>query len=209
VTEQIFACGRVTRGYPGALIRAGIVHDDIELIRRLRRGDTRAFDEVYAAHKDRIYGLLLRLSRDTATAADLYQNVWLKLARHARELRDDSNVGAWLCTVARREYLSFRRAEALDLSRLLVLGRARAEAAPERLDEDLAIQRALGGLSDADREVLLLSVSGLEPESIAGTLGVSAVALRQRLARARRRLTQLLESEPLATDEPAAKGASR
>ena len=186
------------------------MRDDIDLIRRLRRGDARAFDEVYAAHKDLIYGLLLRLSRDAATAADLYQNVWLKLARHARDLRDDSNIGAWLCTVARREYISFRRAEALDLSRVFLLGRARDEAAPERLDEDLAIQRALGRLSDADREVLLLSVSGLDPESVAETVGVSAVALRQRLARARRRLTQLLEREPFAMDaRGATKGASR
>jgi RNA polymerase sigma-70 factor (ECF subfamily) len=186
-----------------------MVRDDIDLIRRLRRGETSAFDEVYAAHKDRIYGLLLRLSRDAATAADLYQNVWLKLARHARELRDDSNLGAWLCTVARREYISFRRAEALDLSRVLLLGRARDEAAPERLDEDLAIQRALGGLSDPDREVLLLSVSGLDPERVAETVGVSAVALRQRLARARRRLTLLLESEPVAMETGDAKGARR
>ena len=184
--------------------------DDIDLIRRLRRGDARAFDEVYATHKDRIYGLLLRLSRDASTAADLYQNVWLKLARHAHELRDDSTIGAWLFTVARREYISFRRAEALDLSRLLLLGQARDESSTQRLDEDLAIQRALGQLSDADREMLLLSVSGLHSEGVAEVLAVSAVALRQRLVRARRRLTELLEGDTLEiADRAAAKGARR
>ncbi len=45
-----------------------------------------------------------------------------------------------------------------------------------------------------DRELLLLvGVEGMEPAQAAGVLGIEAAALRQRLARARRRLLTELE----------------
>ena len=181
--------------------------DDRALIGRLRAGEAAAFEHVYETEKATLYGFLLRLCRDPHTAADLFQNVWLKLARYAARLRDDSNVRAWLLTVARREYIGFRRAQALDISRLLVLDLARASAEPSGPEADLALSTALGRLADADREVLLLGASGLEPEVIADTLGVSGAALRQRLSRARRRLAALLLDDERSDPEAAPKGA--
>jgi RNA polymerase sigma factor (sigma-70 family) len=172
-------------------------HRDESLIDRLRQGDEGAFAQIYQAEKATVYGYLLRLGRDPNVAADLFQNVWLKLARHAPRLRADSNLRAWLLTVARREYISFRRAQALDLSRLLVLGLA-PEASPTNApDADgQALLEALHRLSDADREVLLLGAdSGLGSADQATALGISEPALRQRLARARRRLQRLLETD--------------
>ena len=184
------------------------MRDDNEpgLIARLRAGDPAAFELVYDAEKASVYGFLLRLSRDPHTAADLFQNVWLKLARHAARLQDDSNVRAWLLTVARREYIGFRRAQALDISRVLLLGLVpRTEHAGES-EADLALSAALARLADADREVLLLAVTRLEPDAMAATLGISCVAFRQRLSRARRRLATLLDTE-CPSEQPAPKGA--
>lgn len=185
--------------------------DPRTVIDRLRAGDASAFDAVYAAEKAGLYGFLLRLSRDTHVSADLFQNVWLKLAKHATSLRPDSNIRAWLYTVARREYVSFRRAQALDVSRLLVLDRERGESpADTSLDSQLsALKAALGCLADPDREVLLLSsAEGLDSDQVAAILGISNAALRQRLARARRRLAAALSSErELERELTSAKGA--
>jgi RNA polymerase sigma-70 factor (ECF subfamily) len=178
------------------------------LLRRLQRGDSAAFRELYAREKAALYGFLMRLARDPDVAADLFQNVWLKLAKHASALRPDSNVRAWLHTVARHEYVSFRRAQALDLSRLLLLG-LQTPTAPgdSALDAQLlALKLACDRLSDADREVLLLSsTEGLDSDAVAEVLGISNAALRQRLVRARRRLGSLLDAD----DEPAAPAALR
>ena len=145
-------------------------------------------------------------------AADLFQNVWLKLARHAPHLRADSNLRGWLLTVARREYISFRRAQALDLSRVLLLGLAPDPSAASAADaEGRELLEALHRLSDADREVLLLCAeSSLDAAARAAALGISEVAVRQRLARARRRLMQVLESDgPLEDARSPERGARR
>jgi RNA polymerase sigma-70 factor, ECF subfamily len=187
--------------------------DSPALIDGLRRANPRAFEKLYEREKASLYGFLLRLARDPHVAADLFQNVWLKLARHAARLRPDSNLRAWLFTVARREYLSFRRAQALDISRVLVLGLepSNVDDSAERDTRRMALTAALGQLSDADREVLLLSaVDGLDAEQAAEVLEISSVAFRQRLARARRRLGERLseaEQRPSTAPAPAAKGA--
>ncbi len=171
---------------------------EVELIAALGADDSgtfeRAFQTAYAAHRGVVFGFLLRLAGDTDTASDLFQNVWLKLSRHRQRLRPDTELRAWLCTVARHEYVSYRRAQLLDLSRALALGR---EPAPEPAERDprLAdVNAALQRLPDADREVLLsTSVDGLSLRQTANVLGISEPALRQRLVRARRRLEAALE----------------
>jgi RNA polymerase sigma-70 factor (ECF subfamily) len=173
--------------------------EDQSLLERLRSADAttfeQAFRELYAAERSVVYGLLVRLSGDPETAADLFQNVWLKLAKHRHGLREDTTPRAWLCAVARNEYLNYRRAQTLDLGRVLTIGREPSrdgESPDERLME---VNAALRQLSDADREVLLMtSVDGLSPRQAAEATGIREEALRQRLSRARRRLVVALES---------------
>jgi RNA polymerase sigma-70 factor (ECF subfamily) len=183
--------------------------DERDLVERLRRAEPGAFDQLYEAEKATVYGFLLRLSRDAHVAADLFQNVWLKLAQNATLLREDSNVRGWLLTVARHEFLSFRRAQALDLSRLLTLGLACEDERSSLDDPELsALGAALDRLGDADRELLLLSAgSGLDSDPVGQALGISAAALRQRLARARRRLGKLMSELERAPQRALPEGA--
>jgi RNA polymerase sigma-70 factor (ECF subfamily) len=171
---------------------------EVELITALAADDPetfeRAFQTAYAAHRRVVFGFLLRLAGDSDTASDLFQNVWIKLSRHRQRLRPDTELRAWLCTVARHEYVSYRRAQLVDLSRVLALGREPAHEPTEHDPRLVDVNAALHRLPDADREVLLsTSVDGLSLRQAASVLGISEPALRQRLVRARRRLETALE----------------
>jgi RNA polymerase sigma factor (sigma-70 family) len=171
------------------------------LVDALRRGEPSAFDAVYARYRGRIYGFLLRLSRRADVAEDLFQETFLKLSRNASRLAEDTDLAAWLFTVARNAWVSHRRWSMLDLSRLVAMeddamppanvpdadARADAARAMERLE------RAMEALPPASREVLLLvGVEGFEQEQVAEMLGIKYDALRQRLARARAQLAERL-----------------
>ena len=170
--------------------------EELDTLTELRGGSRAAFERVYVAEKGRIFSFLVRLCRDPHVAADLFQNTWLKLARNARSLREDTDIRAWLFTVARNEYRSYCRAQMLDMSRLLVLDQELSKEGATSLDPDTeltALEAALARLSDADRELLLLvCVEGLDPQAASRVLGISYAALRQRLARARKKLTDEL-----------------
>jgi RNA polymerase sigma-70 factor (ECF subfamily) len=182
---------------------------DAALLAALSAGSEAAFEAVYAAERARVYGFLIRLAGDPNVASDLFQNVWLKLARHAHRLRPDTNLRAWLLTVARNEFISQRRAQALDLSRLLTMDRP-MEASVEADSRVPELAAALTKLADRDREVLILtSVDGLDAEHAADALGISPTALRQRLSRARKRLGAALEALRLEPSASPVKGAER
>jgi RNA polymerase sigma-70 factor (ECF subfamily) len=174
--------------------------DDAELLVGLRRGEPAALGRVYEKYRARVYGFLLRLSGRRDVADDLLHETWIKLARAAPALREDTVLVSWLFTVARNEFISYRRWSVLDVTRLLAFGAQQPEAdlGPEARSEAAArlacLERALLDLKAASREVLLLvAVEGIDQEVVAAILGVSYAALRQRLSRARAELAQRAE----------------
>lgn len=157
------------------------------LIDGLRRGDAAAFDQAYSLYQARVYSFLYRLCGRRELAEDLAQETWLKLARSAHALRADTQLKAWLLTVARNALRSHRRWS-------IVRARPPEDPrTPRRPDEEAearrtlsALERALLALPEAHREVLLLvGVEGLDQPQAAAVLGISYDALRQRLSRAR------------------------
>ncbi|MBK8257968.1 MAG: RNA polymerase sigma factor [Polyangiaceae bacterium] len=174
--------------------------DDAQLITRLQSGDATALTRVYTLYHGRIYQFLLRLSGRRDVADDLFQDTWLQVARDAVKLRPDSDLAAWIFTVARNRYRSFRRWSILDVARIFEFGSQSTQvAAPPDHEVDarrtaLRAEAALNSIAADHREVLLLVVGeGMEAHAAGQVLGLSAEAVRQRLRRARLELAKALE----------------
>lgn len=184
--------------------------DEARLVARLREGDARALADVYARYQARIWAFLLRLSGRRHLAEDLFQETWLAVARDASGLREDTDLKAWLFTVARNRHRSYRRWALLDFTRLLEFGTApEAHVLPpdqeaEARAEALRAEAAFARLSAAHREVLLLVVGeGLDATRAGAVLGLSAEAVRQRLRRARVELAEIAaKGEARAPERP-------
>ena len=180
---------------------AGVERD---LVERLRRGDVTAFDRVYSTYHPRVFSFLLRLSGRRDTAEDLAQETWIKLAKAAPGLREDTTLAPFLFTIARHAFMSHRRWAMLDLSRIVTfgleaMGASTNEATPETHHERARaialLEAALQRVPLASREVLLLvGVEGMEQEEVAKVLGLSYDATRQRLSRARAQLAEAMHT---------------
>jgi RNA polymerase sigma factor (sigma-70 family) len=176
------------------------VDQDRDLVLRLRRKEPGALDQVYGVYRERIWRFLARLSWSRAEAEDLFQETWLAVARHGHQLREDSDLGVWLYTIARNKHRNSLRARVFAVGRQI--GLERLPLAPAVAPDDAAEVRhelgrvagALARLPDAHREVLLLCVAErLQPAEAARVLGIREDALRKRLSRARAALGRLLE----------------
>src|SRR5215475_3102824 len=95
--------------------------EEAEIVAGLRRSEAAAFDALYTRYRDRTFAFLLRLTGRRDVAEDLFQETWLNAARAAPRLRDDTRLAPWLFTIARNEWVSYRRWSILDLSRLVAL----------------------------------------------------------------------------------------
>jgi RNA polymerase sigma-70 factor, ECF subfamily len=169
---------------------------DADLVDRLRAGDVGAFREAYARHAGPIFRYLARMTNERAVAEDLFQETWVAFARNVSRLEVGSELAPLLFTIARNKFLNWRRWSLLDLSRLVDLRHDPEPTAADASDTSevlAAIDAALRELPLASREVLLLvAVEGLEPTQAAAVLGLRPDAARQRLARARAQLAELL-----------------
>lgn len=170
----------------------------------LKRGDAVAFTATWEQYRAPLYRFLARMVRRREVAEELLQETFLRLARRAPDLADDTDLAAWLFTVARnlcRSHLRWSLLEA-DTLRSLWGWRTRSATTPFEAaaheESERALERALGRLSAKDREILLLvGVEGLTPAQAARILELSPEAARQRLSRARARLSaQLGENAP-------------
>jgi RNA polymerase sigma-70 factor (ECF subfamily) len=165
------------------------------------RDNAAAFVEaLFARHHGEIYAYLLRMLREPELAADLTQDAFVKAYRNYETLERPENARAWLYQIAHRVALDEIRRR--KIIRFLPWSGESAGSAPsaERLVMDAHLsadmQRALGRIPERQRAALLLAelhdLTGLE---LAAALGVSHVAARALLTRARESLRQALAAE--------------
>jgi RNA polymerase sigma-70 factor (ECF subfamily) len=176
----------------------------------------RAFvEELYARHHREIYAYLARMLRDPELAADLTQDAFVKAYRAYDTLEDPAHARAWLYQIAHRVALDdLRRRRIIRFLPWTGESRGSSPSAEHlvmetRLSGDL--QRALDRIPERQRAALLLAevhdLTGLE---LAAALGVSHVAARALLTRARESLRQALAAERQATiDAEAARDSER
>jgi RNA polymerase sigma-70 factor (ECF subfamily) len=181
-----------------ATVRAQTRADD-DLLRAARAGDERALSALVARYEPRVYRFSYRLTGNADDAAEVSQDTLLAMARSLRTFRGEATLTTWLYTVARRFAMRRFRQRARQLSRETSLDdldnpsepKLRSTApTPEEvtvtLERDAAINEALGQLSPAHREVLLLrDVEGLTAPEVSTVLGIGVRAVKSRLHRAR------------------------
>jgi RNA polymerase sigma-70 factor (ECF subfamily) len=165
------------------------------------RDEAAVFVEVlFAKHQGEIYAYLLRMMRDPEVAADMTQDAFIKAYKNYSRLEKPENARAWLYQIAHRVALDeIRRRKIIRFLPWTGESHGSAPSAEHlvmeaRLSGDL--QRALERIPERQRAALLLAelhdLTGLE---LAAALGVSHVAARALLTRARESLRQALASE--------------
>ena len=165
-----------------------------------RSGDRAFVEELFALHHAEIYAYLIRMMRDADLAADLAQDTFIRAYRAIESLEDRAKARAWLYQIAHRIALDEIRHR--RIVRFLPLTTDSHGAAPSaehlamemRLSGPLA--RALARIPDRQRNALLMAeVGDLTGLELAGALGISHVAARALLTRARESLRQALADE--------------
>ena len=88
------------------------------LVTRSARGHEDAFSELYDATSSCVYGVILRVLRSPDLAAEVTQEVYLEIWRHAaRYAEERGTVLAWMTTVAHRRAVDRVRTESSDSAR--------------------------------------------------------------------------------------------
>jgi RNA polymerase sigma-70 factor (ECF subfamily) len=188
---------------------------EADVVRRAQEGDADAFAVLFNTHKNRVYSLCLRMTKNVTEAEDLTQEAFLHVFRKLVAFRADSTLSTWLYRVTVNTVLMHFRKKSLKQVSL-----DKPNTNPEfdkpvarefpSFDGRLAgcvdritLSRALSELPEGYREVFLLhEVQGYEHREIAAFLGCSVGNCKSQLHKARQRIRELL-SRPARTRDRA------
>lgn len=175
----------------------GPVDEDGALMERYARGDLDAFDALFRRYDRRAFGFLLRRTRCPDRAADLHQELFLRVHRFRDRFDGTQRFAPWFFEVARNVWHDElrRRHRRPDVAEEAAAELPSAAADPEQSagNRELAGQ-LLAALAPGQQAVVVgTAVEGLSYPELAGRVGRSVGALKQAGSRAVRRLRRLAQ----------------
>jgi len=203
----------------------GIRAEEQGFVAELKAGSEDAFHLLLAQYGQPIYSLIVRSLRDPQEAADVTQEVFVKVFRNISSFHGEASLRTWIYRIALHEASNRRRwwcrhkrqeltidtpvenedgetfcmADALTANGLSPFDEAAAAQLRER------VAAALHTLPEAFREVVILrEIEGFGYEEIAEMLQVNLGTVKSRLTRGRAALRQALETDAAAKSAHAA-----
>ena len=182
--------------------------EDKALVAQAKQGDMRAFEELVARHRDKIYGRAYSMMRNETEAIDLSQDAWVKAWQRLAQFQGDSSFATWMTRITINVCLDQLRKlkriraesiEALDeesggVERQMEPVMVNPTAGLERGELRKRIDEAMSKLSHEHRTVLVLcEFEEMEYKEIAKTMECSIGTVMSRLFYARRKLAALLQ----------------
>lgn len=162
------------------------------LLNRVRRGDRRAFSELYRRYHPRLFGYLLRLLANPVMVEEVLDDVMLVVWTDARKFRGTAAVSTWIFGIAYRKALTAMRADRRYQFRLDRNANP-DNVASESMQHAEWIRAGLEQLSPDHRQVLELTYfGGFSYQEIADIAGCPVNTVKTRMFHARRRLRVLL-----------------
>ncbi|MGB6746346.1 MAG: RNA polymerase sigma factor [Terracidiphilus sp.] len=162
---------------------------------RCQAGDAGAFEDLIAVMERPLLYYAASLTDDADGALDVLQEVWVKVFRNIRKLKDPRSLRSWLYSIAHgaavdriRKNYSREQAEKVQLEDF-----QEAEE-PSFADEDAsAVHQALSQIGLKHREVLVLHfLEDLSIAEIAEVVGCSEGTVKSRMHYAKRAMKEIL-----------------
>ena len=186
---------------------------DLELVKRVQRGEKSAFDLLVLKYQHRIGAVIGRFVHDHAEAQDIAQESFMRAYRALQNFRGDAQFYTWLYRIAvntaKNHLVAMKRrpptsdVETEDAEHFAG-ARMQDNDTPEHelLREEIAreVSQTVAALPEELRQAITLrEVEGLSYEEIAETMDCPIGTVRSRIFRAREaidaRLRPLMDSE--------------
>ncbi|MEN8119360.1 MAG: sigma-70 family RNA polymerase sigma factor [Bacteroidota bacterium] len=168
------------------------------LIEACKRGERKAQFEVYKLYAKAMYNVAFRILKNSVETEDIIQESFLKAFQKLNSFSGDVSFGAWLKKIVinasldelRRKKLEF---ENIDDANFIDPEDDTYEEKPSEYDLK-KVKEAILLLSDGYRIVLsLYLLEGYDHDEIAEIVGVSASTSRSQLARAKKKLLEIIK----------------
>lgn len=172
---------------------------DKELIENFKKGDRKAFSEIFKLYSDNVYNNAIKLGLNHDDALDIVQITFYKLFKKHYQFKGNSSLLTYIISISLNEIRKKYRKEKIyvDLEDHVNFSdedEKRDKDRTERLKE--VVNRGLKKLPLKYREVIIFKdIDGLSIKEISELLKISESSVKTRVRRARLMLKDVLKDE--------------
>lgn len=170
------------------------------LIERLRHGSSKAFDDLYDLYFSKVYAYCLQISKSQQKAADITQDVFLKLWETRKNIKSDTTLSPYLFSIARNFLISAYRdtVNSINYEAYVRYCSDKGTHQTDRLEysEFLhELKRCLDSMPQPQQEVLRLRrFKDMTNKQIADYLGISEQTVKNRMVMALKYIRDFLRN---------------
>jgi len=175
-----------------------------DIIKKAASGDVGAFEQIYRETSGFVYNVALRIANNKEDAAEITQDVFMKIYHNIKNFKGDSSFKTWAYRIAANTAINFLRARPRDVSGKIDIDEAQdiaysGNAPRDNIDISASEKRVEFLLSQLKPEgracIVLREMEGLDYKEMASALNTNINTVRTRLKRARAKLAGLVKKE--------------
>jgi RNA polymerase sigma-70 factor (ECF subfamily) len=189
--------------------------EDAEIIERIKKGETKYFEEIVKKYKKVVFGHAYNFLRNKEEAEDTAQEVFIAVYKSLAGFRGDSKLSTWIYRITintcknRLKQMQRLRSQTADESyeenqeektSMVDNLKEKEEKEPDRSyasdETKKLIYKRIDELTEEQRRVIMMrDVDGLSYEEIGQVLKLSVSAVKSKLFRARENLREKLQKD--------------
>jgi len=172
-----------------------------ELIARIKSGQQEAWNMLINRYSKSVYNMALNFSGSGDEAADITQDIFLKLYTQLDKYRDEYNFSSWLMRMARNTCIDYwrknkRNRMQSELDENTALDQASPEEASIQGNDALFIRGLINRINPDLRLLLIMrDIQDKSYQEISDVLDLPIGTVKSRINRARIRLAQLYRQQ--------------
>jgi RNA polymerase sigma-70 factor, ECF subfamily len=171
--------------------------DIAETLSRCKNGDQEAWNMLINAYSKAVYNITLNFFADRDIAADVTQDIFLKMYNNLEKFKEEKNFTAWLFTISRNYCIDYWRKNKKyllnnqELDEKVSLPSPTPEDTVVRESEIRELRKKIARLEPDLRVMLILrDIQDLSYQEIAGKFSIPEGTVKSRINRARLKLAQ-------------------
>ena len=169
---------------------------------KYQRGDSRAFEKLYARHKNQLYAYLYRSHVDLAVIEEIAQETWMAVVNSIANYLPSAKFKTYLYAIAHRKLVDYWRKNKYEqlIDTVDKSGEHLVESLEDRksntdnsVDLSMDLLLALESLNKDQQQAFLLKESGFSRVEIARVTGSNEETVKSRIRYATAHLRRTLE----------------
>lgn len=165
--------------------------EELNLLKRLKKGDEAAFEILYNIYKGRLYSFSIKLVKSDDLACDIIHDVFVKVWEKRKQINHESNFSSYLHTICKNRIFNFlKQASRRDALKLEII--QYTSNRQNRLEDDLHFNEyekianeAVNKLPPRRKTVFqMCKFDGKSYEETASDLGISRNAVKDHIVKA-------------------------